>query len=387
MSIAGIIAEFNPLHNGHKYLINKAKPDGNVVVCTISGNFVQRGDCAILPKNERAKCALLAGADIIAEIPSAWSLSTAQNFALAGVSQLSALGIDCLYFGSECGDEELLCKISDATNTPEYNSYIKENLNSGKTFAKLREEAVEQIIGKDASILSNPNDALAVEYINATKRLNLDIKFKAVKRQGAGHNDIVSSDGYSSSTLLRNALRNHDIDYVEKFVPNEVFDLIIKSPKADIKRLEVAVLARIKQLSLDEIKKLPDISEGLDNLLYKSIKYCYSLDDLYDSLKSKRYTLARIRRIILYAFLGIDESSFLKEPPYVRLLGFTDAGAKSLPSTARKPIVTKVSQIMELDDVSKRVFKQENRISEVYSLSLDNPADFVSEYKFKLIRL
>ena len=146
LSVAGIIAEFNPLHNGHKYLIDCAKSENDFVVCVISGNFVQRGDVAIIPKFKRAEAALLSGADLVLELPVPWSMSTAQNFALGGVSQLAALGVDTLYFGSECGDSALLERIADVIASEEFNAALKNELNRGETFAKTRTKVVERPI-------------------------------------------------------------------------------------------------------------------------------------------------------------------------------------------------------------------------------------------------
>lgn len=387
MSLAGIVAEFNPLHNGHKYLIDCAKSDGHNIACVISGNFVQRGDTAIVPKFKRAETALLSGADIVVELPVPWSMSTAQNFALGSISQLAALGIDVLYFGSECGDENLLVSVAECLESDETNAIIKSALSRGETFAKIRQNAVEKLLGKSAaSLLQSPNDTLAIEYISAANKLGLKIKFKAIKRIGANHNDLVAKGSFSTSTLLRDKIRNSETA-INDFVPENIADIILTSPKSDIKRLDSAIITKLKLTSESELADLPDLSEGFENLIYKKIKQAGSYTELCEMIKTKRYTMARIRRILLSAFLGIDNSWFLKEPPYVRVLGFTSVGQKLIPKTSAKPIITRVAQINRLDETSKTVFELENRISDVYSLSLDNPDELTDEYSQQIIKI
>ncbi len=386
MGTTGVIAEFNPLHNGHKYLIEAIKNDGHIAVCAISSNFVQRGDTAIIPKWERAKAALEAGADLVLELPVPWSMSTAQNFALGGVSVLSALNIDTLAFGSECGDSEKLILVANTLLTDEFNARLKEGLKANKTFAQIRQEILGELIGDAANLLSNPNDTLGVEYILAAKRLGLNLKFKAIKRQGAGHNELKGSNEFASSTMIRNAVLKNDLQEFKGYIPDFSYDILLDSPVSDINRLDVAILSKLKLMKKEDFALLPDISEGLDNLIYSSLRKVNSYSELLKSVKSKRYTLARIRRMILSAFLGIDNSFFLKEPPYARVLGFSDKGASILPKNSSKPIVTKVSQIEKLDGFSKKVFEIENKSGEIYALSLNNPEKFINDYKFKILK-
>ncbi len=385
MSIAGIIAEFNPLHNGHEYIINQAKNDGNTVACVISGNFVQRGDVAIIPKFIRAKSALLCGADIILELPVPWSMSTAQNFAFGAVSQLSAINIDCLYFGSECGDSIKLSAVADALLSNKFSQIISSELKTGKTFAKIRTEAVRKMIGNDANILESPNDALAVEYICAAKKLGLNLEFHAVKRIGAGHNDTVHKDIYSTATLIRKAILNNEYNYVRNFMPEQSAKLLFSSPVADIERIDKAIITVIKMLSMQDLCEAPDISEGLDGLIYKKARVATCFSELCELVKSKRYTLARIRRILLSAFLRINKEYFLTEPPYVRVLGFSEDGIKLVKTSGSKHIITKISEIQKLNEPAKKLFELENKANEIYALSLDRPEAFVDERSEKII--
>ena len=386
MGISGIIAEFNPLHNGHKYLIDRAKNDGNTVVCVISGNFVQRGDTAIVPKFARAEMSLISGADIVVELPTPWAMSTAQNFALGAISQLLTFGIDSLYFGSECSDIEELFKIAQILSSEEYQNKISSSSNKNITFAALRSQIVSSILGYKTEILNSPNDTLAVEYICAAKKLNADIRFIPVKRVGAGHNDTDSSNEFSNATLLREAVLSGNVNYIKKYMPIESANILVRSPISNIERLDTAIISRLKLLNKDDFNSLPDISEGLENLLYNKIRTSMTYSGLLAELKSKRYTLARIRRLILSAFLGIDKKYFLTEPPYVRLLGFKQSAIEVLNKKAYKPVISKISQINDLDLTSKELFNLENKINEIYALSLDQPELFVNECKEKIIK-
>ena len=387
MSIAGIVAEFNPLHNGHKYLIDCAKSDGHDVFCVISGNFVQRGDSAIIDKFQRAKQALLSGADLIAELPCPWSMSTAQNFAYGAVSQLNALGVDILYFGSETGNTALLEHIADILSSKDFCDRLKYNLKSGKTFAAIREELLLKFEPFASGILKNPNDTLAIEYICAAKIINKRIKFKAIKRIGALHNDNVEGDLYSSASLIREHLLSGDFQYSKRYMPKEAATIIADCDLSDINRLELSILAKLRSLSIDDLRMLPDISEGIENLLYSSIKTASSLNELYSLIKSKRYTHARIRRLVLSAFLGIDNSFFKKEPPYVRILGFKGNAIANLPIEWTKPIVTRISEIKELDNFSQKVFETECRATDLYSLSFIEIKNSGAELTTPLVKI
>lgn len=386
MSTVGIIAEFNPLHSGHKYLIDCAKKDGNTVICVISGNFVQRGDTALIPKQKRAETALKCGADIVAELPVIWSMSTAQNFALGGVWQLYALGCDEILFGSECGDIDKLTDCADILLSDKFATLVSKEIKNGVTFAKAR-ETVAVSLGVDKNLLCCANDNLGIEYIIASKKLSLPIKFRCVKRIGANHDSVSEKDGFVSSSLLRQKILAGNIGYAEKFMPICARGIIKEDIISDIKRLEIAVLATLRQKDENYFKNIADVSEGLENKLYFSLRVATSLEELYDTVKSKRYTLARIRRIVLSSFLGLEKDLFMTTPPYVRVLGFSKTGIEYLSKFCSiVPIITKVSQIKELDKTSRKVFDTECKATDIYSLSLKKPIECGAEYKTKLLK-
>lgn len=386
MSATGIIAEFNPLHSGHKRLIDYAHTLDDTVVCVISGNFVQRGDAAIISKQQRVRAALLCGADIVCEMPVLWSMSTAQNFALAGVWQLYNMGCDKIVFGSESGNIEALKKAADVLASDGFFERAASKARSGITFACAREQAAAEL-GVDISLLRNANDNLGIEYILAAKKLNLPIEFYCLKRLGAQHDSGDISGGFVSSSFIREELLNGNIGYVERFMPREIRGIIQPEHIADINRLEKAVMCVLRTKTPQELKALPDISEGLENKIYFSARVATSLDELYNMIKTKRYTMARIRRLVLSTFLGFDGNFFMKTPPYVRLLGFSRRGAAHLKQPQGIiPVITRASQIKELDGDSKQVFEIECRATDIYALCLCKPLECGAEQKMKMLK-
>ncbi len=221
MAVTGIIAEFNPLHKGHKALLDFAHSHSALVYCVISGNFVQRGDTAVLPKSKRAEAALRCGADLVAELPVLWSMSTAQNFALGGVSQLMALGCDEILFGSESGNIDELLKTADLLQTEQLKNTLDEELKKGISFAAARENAAKSL-GYSFNTLSNPNDTLAIEYILAGRSLGYKGTYKCFKRIGAPHDSEVLNPLAISASLIREKLKCGDLGFAERFIPLEL---------------------------------------------------------------------------------------------------------------------------------------------------------------------
>ncbi len=376
MAVVGIIAEFNPLHLGHEYLINEAKRYGSVA-CILSGNFVQRGDTAIASKEIRARAAFKAGADLVAELPVLWSMSTAQNFALGGVSAAVNLGCDTLIFGSELGEIEPLLKIADILRSDEFSERLNLHLSTGITFAAARQRACEES-GGQKGILDKPNNNLGIEYIVAAKALGADLKFITVKRKGADH-DSADLDEFVSASLLRERLLSGDREFCKKYMSEEILDLFSDDSLSDIKNIENGILIVLLAKAPVDLKGLPDISEGVENKLYSAIRVAFDLESLYNEIKVKRYPLARIRRLILSAFLGFDNTYFMKEPPYIRVLGFNENGRRILKNATQR-VVTRVGDIKDTE-----VFEIESRATDLYNLSLKKPQQSGKEFTFILL--
>lgn len=386
MSVVGIVAEFNPLHKGHEYLISEAKKLGSVVV-VMSGNFVQRGETAIAEKRIRAEAALRCGADLVVELPVLWSMSTAENFAFGAISILKNMGCDKIMFGSECGDISLLIKAADVLLSKDFSEKLAIELKKGVTFAAARENAAKNS-GCEADILSKPNNNLAIEYIKAAKKIGANVDFITIKRVGAEHDSSEEAE-FVSASLLREKLRTGDYDFCGKYMSDKALKLFTPETISDSSRIDRAVLSVLRTKSLDDLKMLPDISEGIENKLFSSIKLAENLSDLYNKLKVKRYTLARIRRLVLWGFIGADNSFFMKPPPYIRVSGFNKCGEAQLKIGAKSskiPVVTRASEIKQLDSDAQKVFNTECRATDLFGLTLEKPLPCGLEYVSKIIK-
>lgn len=385
MANIGIIAEFNPFHTGHKHLIESVKGENDTVICVMSGNFVQRGDLAVLPKADRVRAALKNGADLIIELPCPYSLSTAQKFAGGGVSLLAATGIvDELCFGSECGDINILTEIAEIISSEEFNERLVSRLKSGDTFAKIRTDALAEYSKEFAEILRSPNNILGVEYIAAARQIGAQFSFRTVERIGARHDAEKAAETASASYIRENLIKGN-ADAVKQFLPSDITD-----NTADIKRLEAAFLASLR-LNNNPVRyaALPDISEGIENRITAAVKTASTLSELYDSIKTKRYTLSRIRRIILCAVLGITEEISALPPPYLRVLGFTERGETALAQISKKttlPIICTATDANKLQGNAKRLFELECTAADLWALSLKFPQGCGNEYFYKIVK-
>ncbi len=338
MRTCGVICEYNPFHNGHKYQLEVLKSEYDAVVCVMSGSFVQRGDVAIFDKWTRAKAALLSGADLVIELPVAYSISSAEGFAMGGVKILDSLGVvDSLGFGCECAEVDKLKRCAEVMmNEPEEVSRrIRELAATGTSFAKAQAMAYAGVLDED--IISKPNNILALEYIKALKRIESNIKPFAIERKGTGYHDMHTCGEFASATLLREMMaKGEDIS---EFVP---FDFS-GCESYDINRLTDAFKYKLIKEGAAAFCGIADIEPGLDNRFLKALDK-ESLTEIIDFVKTKRYTRARLCRIAVSVLLGI-KGGFC-EPEYVRVLGMTDAGKELLfkmKKTCSLPVVNKVA--------------------------------------------
>lgn len=387
MSAYAIIAEYNPFHNGHKYLAECAKQDGaGTIIAVMSGNWVQRGDAAILPKFLRTEQALSSGIDIVLELPTYYAMATAQKFALGAAEIIKNTGADTLIFGSECGDTKALIKAAEYLLTEDASTLIKEFLHEGYSLAASRQKALEDTLGL-GSLLSSPNDTLAIEYIIAFKTLNCNINFKAVKRVATEHDSDIYTDDFCSARFLRENIKS-DTALIRKFMPEKAATIFINAATdgktADINRLDRAIITKLRSMSIDDFKNLPDISEGLENRIANAVKSSASLDELIEALKTKRYTTARLRRIVLSAFLGESIKDIPPFPTYLRVLGYSQNGSeylKKIREASTLPVIMRATEIK--DDP---VFQFEARATDLYSLAQENPDPCGTEFSNGIIK-
>ncbi len=388
MTAAGIIAEYNPFHNGHAYMLSKVKSEiSDAAVVAMSTSFVQRGEPAILSTEARVKAALSNSADLVVALPVPWAMSGAQNFAAGGVAVLSSLGmVQNLVFGSESADIELLKKVSECVNGDAIVPLLRQYLSEGLSFASARQRAVEQICPEAAFVLGNPNDILAVEYMNAVKALGANLMPFCVKRQGVGH-DCAAEGRSASASAVRELMCA--AESTADFVPAETAKIIEEEKNcgrtpATLANIERAVLYKLRMSGADEIAQAPDVSEGIENRIAFAAQEACSLDEVYAMAKTKRYTHARIRRIVMSTFLGITAKDAEGVPPYIRVLGFSEDGRALLRQAngcCDLPVVMKYSDVKKLDDKAKRVFELECRAADIHSLCFPVPAACASVQK------
>lgn len=372
MKVCGIVAEFNPFHNGHAHLISEVKrsgADGTVIV--MSGNYVQRGEPAIVETGTRARAALNAGADLILQLPVARVLSGASGFAHGAVEIFEACGIiDEIAFGSECADAEKLKRIVQKLKRNETDESVKKYLESGITYAAAREQAVRDSDSQLADIMREPNDILGIEYIAALDDFSSGIVPVAYGRTGAGHDSDLVSGNIAGAREIRKMIYNGtDFSYFvpDVYSPDDFSDLI--SPD----KLEAAVLCRLRTMSREEILLAPDISEGLENRIYTAVAESTGLSELYDRIKTKRYTYSRIRRIVMNLFLGITKEESVSPIPYIRVLGMNEKGKEMLRDMKQRaslPVISKTSDVYECGNKVQNTFETECKTTDIYNALL-----------------
>lgn len=335
MKITGIIAEYNPFHTGHAYQLEKISGEASVAV--MSGSFVQRGDVAIADKWTRARLAVTGGVDLVVELPVIFALNTAQKFALGAVSLLDSMGVDELCFGSECGDIVALTQTAQLIEhePPEISLAIKKLIGSGMSYPAAREEAYSGRI--PSGIISAPNNILAVEYLRALIRLDSKIVPITVKRRGAGYNDLAPGKDFASAAAIRQMLRNGE--------NAENFTEFLGIP-TDLSRLDSAVIAKLRMITPDMLSRINEVNEGLENRILRAAAEFSTIDDVAGAVKTKRYTMSRIRRVLISCLLGITSDMDEHLPDYIRVLAMNETGKavlKELKNRSTLPIITKAA--------------------------------------------
>ena len=380
MNIAGITAEYNPFHTGHAYQISALKaqlgPDTSVVA-VMSGSWVQQGRPAVTDKWTRARMALNGGVDLILELPTVWAAASAESFARGAVELLCRCGvIDTLCFGSETGELAPLLAAAECLDSPDYPEQLRKALEGGASFAAARQAAVEALIGPAGAALASPNNNLGVEYLRALRSLHSNIKPVTIRREGAAHNSLDrTGEGFRSATQLRQHLARGEWEAVRPYVPAGNLDILQSAPLADPRLGERAVLACLRKMTAEDWARLPDAGagEGLPQRLERAGRQCQSLDDFFTLAKTRRYAMARLRRMALWAFLGLTAADVPAEPPYLRVLGFNARGRevlKQMKTTAQLPILTKPAHARELDGPGRRLFELEAQCTDLYGLFL-----------------
>ncbi len=406
-SVLGIIAEYNPFHAGHLYHIIEskklAKTDYTVVV--MSGNFVQRGNTSLIDKWTKAEMALNCGADLVIELPTIYSVSSAENFAEGAIKLLDSLGIvDIFSFGNEHCDINVLDEIANVLykEPKEFSSLLNRELQKGLSFPKARENALMLYLNdirRYANVLSSPNNILGIEYLKALKRQKSIMQPIAINRFATSYNSTKINNGFASATAIRELVKKRDFIEVAGVMPKSSFNLlkdcIFKGQYVpDLSRFEKEILYKFRTMSDTELKELPDINEGLDAVIRKAANSCNTLKEFLNIAKTRRFTQTRLQRICLYALLGITDKDMQmskKVAPYARILGFNDKG-KELVSEIHKfnPKLSIITSVKRFTDSNtnknlKAILDIDIRATNVYTLGYEYDSWANLDYTHKMI--
>lgn len=390
MKVCAVIAEYNPFHLGHAYHLKKARllTDADYIIVVMSGNFVQRGDPALVDKYTRAKTALSCGADLVLELPSCFSTGSAEYFARGAIAMLDHLGmIDFLCFGSECSEIQFLSQFAEIfLNEPEpYKNILREKLKLGYSYPTARSNALVIAypqLAADIAVVSSPNNILGIEYIKALHRRRSRIHPVNIRRTGSDHRDQRLGDVYSSSRALRQAMQsNRSIEELRSHIPEEAYNVLAEyfAQERPLFQNDFSTLLHYKLLS-EQAKGYTEYLDITPDLSEKICKYVYqftTFSEFCDLLKSKDMTYTRISRCLLHILLNIRKENMeyyidnQDSVCYARLLGFREEAKPLLTAIDRNtsiPLITKMADAEKLlTSGGHQMFQQEVQITDIYS--------------------
>ena len=351
-NILGIVAEYNPFHNGHLYHLNESKKitNSDYSIAVISGNFTQRGNTSLVDKWSKTKMALSNGVDLVIELPTVYATSSAENFAYGAIKILNSPKIvDHVSFGSENPDIIALEKLSNVLldEPTEYKKILSSELNNGLSFPKAREKALISYLNltkEQSSIISSPNNILAIEYLKSLKLLKSNISPVSIQRVKANYDDSTINSTIASATAIRNTILNNHFSEISTVLPTSSYEILKENLDnkhiiSDINIFSNIILYNLRSMSTTELENVPDVSEGLEFSLLKAANSCNTVESLINLVNSKRYTRTRIQRILLYILLGITKKDIemsKRTSPYIRVLGFNEKG---------KNLISKISRV------------------------------------------
>ena len=370
MRVAGIVSEFNPFHNGHRYLIDRAGASGAThIAAVMSGSFVQRGEAAFADKFLRAQAAVRGGVDLVVDLPVPWSLGGAQTFARGGVGLLAALGCDMLAFGCETADLPLLEKTAALLKNEDIGNAAANAMREGMTYpAALRQSLFDAGAEDSAALLDHPNNVLAVEYLKALGDQDVSMTPFAVQRIGAGHDAPLTDDPVQSAAAIR-ALP--DLSFAAPLIPPEVYRVFSENPGRLLSQThyETAVLTALRLLPEEAYDDFVDDRSGLCDRLRAAVRTASSLDDLYQTAKTKSVTLSKVRRAVMQLFLQIPVGAAEGTPPFLRVLASNERGLEVLASSKHTlPLLTKHAETSALPREAKSLYALQCRASDLYAL-------------------
>jgi len=417
-TVLGIIAEYNPFHNGHLYHLKESKKatGAEYTVAIISGNFTQRGSTSIIDKWKKTEMALQNGVDLIIELPVLYSISSSENFAEGSIKILNSLGIiDFLSFGSETSNIKILNNFANILydEPKEYKKILSNYLDTGLSFPKARENALLEYIknfedvntnfDNYQNILSSPNNILGIEYLKALKKYKSSIKPVCIKRSIADYNssDISINTSIASATAIRELIKNKNFNTIKTVIPEKSYSILADCINSgciipDLNCFEKEIIYVLRKMSIKEIANLPDVSEGLEFLIKKTVNSCNTLTELLNTIKSKRYTITRLQRILLYALLDISKKDMKLskevDSPYIRVLGFNDNGkkliSKIMDKNPNQPLITSVKKFVDNNSNTslQTMLNKDIFATNVYSLGFKNNSFANLDFKNRIIK-
>ncbi len=387
MKTVAIISEYNPFHNGHAYQIAEIKKcfgEDAAIISIMSGNYVERGDLAILGKFQRARMAVDCGASLVLELPFPFSLAGAEHFARAAVEIAHKLGaVDILSFGSECGDIEVLRRTAHRLSSPDFEATVKELLNSeeyrGTGYATVRALAYTRLYGRgEAAILSTPNNILAIEYLKALAHFDSSILPHTILRDGTD-DDAPNSSAFAGATYLRSLLYGAKWKEALPYIPKEAQKTLLSAYENGEAPTVINSLSPLLLSSLRLEKKNFEVAEcsgGLYERLRRMAKSCGSLEEFWQAAATKKYTDARIRRATLFSYLGVTPAHLRESVLYTQVLAMDGKGQAVLHhirKTADIAILTKPADTEKLSPKAKEQATRAYRADSVYTLALPKP--------------
>ena len=366
MNVVGIVAEYNPMHNGHIYNINKAKEltKADFVIIIMSGSFTEQGNISVMDKFTKAEIAIQNGADMVIELPTIFATSSAENFAYGAINILDKIGIIThLCFGAESDNIIELQDIAKIklNNKNEIIQSVKDKSKQGMSLSQAYAQTLIDFIDKDIESFTLPNNILGIEYLKALFALNSQIKPVLIQRKEVSHSDkeISNKSKYASSTSIRNVLSNislsedQKLEYIFSSVPQNTYDYLKNNTYNLNEKLWQPLKYEIIKLGVNGIKQIQEVNEGLENNIYKQALVSNSYEQFIFNVKSKRYTLSKIKRICVYILLGITKEKYtkLKDVAYARILKVKAKSSILLSKTSTSskiPVITKIT-----DDILK----------------------------------
>ena len=385
MNTAGIIVEYNPLHMGHVHLMAETRRllgADTAIICVMSGDFVQRGDFALLRRHARARAAVESGADLVLELPLPWAIASAERFADGGVRTLLATGLlTHLAFGSECGDAAALQRLAVVLNSEELTEHLHRALADGVSFAEARQRAVAELVSpEDAALLESPNNILGVEYCKSLLRCNAEISPITIPRIGAAHDSDEAKNGIASASVIRGLLRGDDREQALSLMAPAMRTVYEEEEAAGrgpvfSETCERAILARLRTMAEEDFSLLDEGREGLYHRLYDASRKASTVAEILETAKTKRYAYARLRRMVLWAYLGTSPHHWPENPLYLRPLAANAVG-RDLLAQMRKcaalPILTKSADVRRMGEDARALFTLEARAADLYALAYPN---------------